>query len=102
MTITNDEYVIIFDLIAKECRDKVLPITSLDQEITEIGLDSLDFVTFFIYMDSIWGLPDKEFNEHRFMDKESVPTFSKLIILISEIHVNEDVSFDDAVESLSE
>jgi acyl carrier protein len=100
MKLNEEQLLEIFNLIAIDCKPEALEIVNFDQTFVDIGLDSLDLVTFVIFLDDIWGLGDEEFNDHRFMDRTSIPTFGNFLTIIDEIGTNQDATYEDALESV--
>ncbi|MEO1945522.1 MAG: hypothetical protein ABGY11_14565 [Candidatus Thioglobus sp.] len=101
---TDTEILKLLNIIGKESineQKNFREITDGEAIFTDMGLDSLDFVTMFIYTGDIFDMPDEDFNKHHLMDvKGPVPTFNNLITVIKDVGKNLDVTYEEALEQL--
>jgi acyl carrier protein len=104
MTMTNVELLKLFNIIGIEAIDdktKFKEITNADLNILDMGLDSLDFITMFIYMGDIFDMPDEDFNKHPLMATDGpIPTFNNLIAVIEDVGNNLDITYDEAIKEI--
>jgi len=99
---TDTEMLELMNIIGKEAiniTENYREITDSSAVLSDMGLDSLDFVTLFIYTGDIFDMPDEDFNKHHLMDtKGPVPTFKDMITVIKDVGRRLDITFDEAVK----
>jgi len=67
MKMNDKETLELLNLIGKEAINIKKDFKAIDdplQPLTAMGVDSLDFITVFIYIGDIFGISDEEFNTH--------------------------------------
>lgn len=99
----KNEFLEFFNIVCKEAiniKTDFKEITDLDALITESGIDSLDFITVFIYIGDIFEISDEDFNKHPLLEDKKVPSFNNLIAIIQDVGKNKDVDIKNALEAL--
>lgn len=100
----DDEMLELFNIIGRESiniQKDFKEITDPKSNLLDMGLDSLDFITMFIYVGDIFDMPDEDFNKHPLMATGGpVPTFADLIAVIRDIGKNLEISFEEAKDSI--
>lgn len=98
----DDEMMKLFNIVGRESiniEKDFKEITNPESSLLAMGLDSLDFITLFIYIGDIFDMPDEDFNKHPLMATGGpTPTFANLIDVIRDIGKNLEISFEEAKE----
>ena len=86
---TNEEFIKLSNEIAKASKtpgDKpVVEVTDYDATLDDMGLDSLDFITYFIYFCDIFSIEDEAFNNHPNIGDSKIPSVNNLIRVANDI-----------------
>lgn len=81
-----------FEIIRAICKEAIniksdyREVEDIDIALIDTGVDSLDFITVFIYIGDIWGISDDAFNNHPMISPEPVRPLliSDLIMCIND------------------
>jgi|JYMV01.1.fsa_nt_gi hypothetical protein len=96
-----------FDIIMVICEEAIniksdyKLVDDASQALTDTGVDSLDFITVFIYMGDIWGISDDDFNNHPDISPEPPRPLliEDILNCINEVHTL-DPTKDEAINQV--
>lgn len=104
MNTNEQEKLQIINAICEEAiniREDYVPATNITQKLSDTGVDSLDFITVFIYIGDIWGISDETFNKHPSISPDTPRPLllEDIIMCINDVHTI-DPTLEDALDEI--